>query len=584
MTTTHSTPARRGIFPFAKAIALAAAFAFALVGCGGGGGTSAAAPAASTPPAAPASGPLPVVQIALSASTVAVNQTSTLTWSSTNATSCTASGAWSGTQALAGSLAVSKAAAGSYTYGISCTGTGGTTTAATTLTVVAAPTIQIALSPSQVTVNQPSTLTWSATNASSCTASGAWAGTQATSGSLSVSQAAVGNYTYSLSCAGGGGSISTSASLSVVAALSSNAVAITVDLGPNGASFNMPFVSVTVCQPGTTVCQTVDHVQLDTGSYGLRLLASAMNPTTLAVLPPVNTAQGTPVGECEQFVSGYTWGSVRRADIKLSGETALALPVQIVADQASPYTNVPGSCSSVGNDLGTVTSLGANGILGVGLFNQDCAPCATTPISGRYYACTPSGCTSIVLPLTSQVANPVAAFSVDNNGVALVLPSVPPGGANSLTGTLVFGIGTQANNQLGSATVYATDSSGNFTTTYNHTAYNESFIDSGSNGLFFDDSSIPVCSSSAAPGFYCPASTLSLSAINTSATGAASGTVKFTVENIVSLANSVAAANVGGTGLTTGFDWGLPFFFGRTVFVAIKGASTPGGNGPYWAY
>jgi len=56
------------------------------------------------------------------------------------------------------------------------------------------------------------------------------------------------------------------------------------------------------------------------------------------------------------------------------------------------------------------------------------------------------------------------------------------------------------------------------------------------------------------------------------------------VENIVSLASSVAAANVGGTGLTTGFDWGLPFFFGRTVFVAIKGASTSGGNGPYWAY
>ncbi len=578
--TTHSTPARRGIFSFAKAIALAAAFVLAGCGGGGGSGTSAAAPAASTPPAAPAVAPLPVVQIALSANPVAVNQTSTLTWSSTDATSCTASGAWSGTQALAGSLAVSKAAAGSYTYGISCTGTGGTATASTMLAVVAAPAIQIALSSSQVTVNQTSTLTWSATNASSCTASGAWAGTQATSGSLAVSQAATGNYTYGLSCTGAGGSISTSAVLSVVAALSSNAMAITVDLGPNNNSFNMPFVSVTVCQPGTALCQTVDHVQLDTGSYGLRLLASAMNSTTLAALPPVNNALGTPVGECEQFVSGYTWGSVRRADIKLSGETALALPVQIVADQTSPYANVPGSCSSVGNDLGTVSSLGANGILGVGLFNQDCAPCALNPISGRYYACTPSGCTSTVLPLASQVANPVAAFAVDNNGVALVLPSVPPGGANSLTGMLVFGIGTQSNNQLGSATVYATDSVGNFKTTYNNTAYNKSFIDSGSNGLFFDDLSIPVCSG----GFYCPVSTLPLSAVNTSATGAASGTVNFTVENIVSLANSVAAANVGGTGLTNGFDWGLPFFFNRKVFVAIKGLSTPGGNGPYWAY
>ncbi|MBS1228286.1 MAG: hypothetical protein H6R17_1563 [Proteobacteria bacterium] len=32
------------------------------------------------------------------------------------------------------------------------------------------------------------------------------------------------------------------------------------------------------------------------------------------------------------------------------------------------------------------------------------------------------------------------------------------------------------------------------------------------------------------------------------------------------------------------FDWGLPFFFGRRVFTAIEGRSTPGGNGPYVAY
>ena len=32
------------------------------------------------------------------------------------------------------------------------------------------------------------------------------------------------------------------------------------------------------------------------------------------------------------------------------------------------------------------------------------------------------------------------------------------------------------------------------------------------------------------------------------------------------------------------FDFGLPFFFGRTIFTAIQGASTPGGVGPFWAY
>ena len=32
------------------------------------------------------------------------------------------------------------------------------------------------------------------------------------------------------------------------------------------------------------------------------------------------------------------------------------------------------------------------------------------------------------------------------------------------------------------------------------------------------------------------------------------------------------------------FDLGLPFFFGRQVFVGIEGQSTPGGVGPLWAY
>jgi hypothetical protein len=196
-----------------------------------------------------------------------------------------------------------------------------------------------------------------------------------------------------------------------------------------------------------------------------------------------------------------------------------------------------------------------------------------------YFSCADSGCSSTALPLGSQVANPVSAFAVDNNGVALTLPNVPPGGVATLSGSLIFGIGTQPNNQLGSATVYTTNSRGNFTTIYKGTTYSSSFIDSGSNGIFFTDASIPQCS-----GFYCPAGPLSLSAVNVSSTGV-SGAVNFTVENLRSIGSGVSAANVGGN-INEGrsFDWGLPFFFGRTVFVALSGASTPGGPGPYWAY
>jgi len=46
-----------------------------------------------------------------------------------------------------------------------------------------------------------------------------------------------------------------------------------------------------------------------------------------------------------------------------------------------------------------------------------------------------------------------------------------------------------------------------------------------------------------------------------------------------------AFSNLGAPGLNAvSFDWGLPFFYGRQVFTALEGASTPAGNGPYVAY
>lgn len=47
--------------------------------------------------------------------------------------------------------------------------------------------------------------------------------------------------------------------------------------------------------------------------------------------------------------------------------------------------------------------------------------------------------------------------------------------------------------------------------------------------------------------------------------------------------NNAVFPNVGGP-MPGGFDFGLPFFLGREVFVAIAGQDTPAGPGPYWAY
>jgi pimeloyl-ACP methyl ester carboxylesterase len=77
--------------------------------------------------------PAPVVNISASPTVVAPGGSAVLTWSSTNSTSCTASGAWTGAKALSGSQTVTPAA--TSTYSLSCTGSAGTTIKSITVTV-----------------------------------------------------------------------------------------------------------------------------------------------------------------------------------------------------------------------------------------------------------------------------------------------------------------------------------------------------------------------------------------------------------------------------------------------------------------
>src|SRR3989344_3037698 len=84
------------------------------------------------------SAPTPAPTVSLSASATSVNSggSSTLTWSSTNATSCTASGAWSGTKATGGSQTLTNLIS-TGTYTLSCTGSGGTTVQSVTIAITA---------------------------------------------------------------------------------------------------------------------------------------------------------------------------------------------------------------------------------------------------------------------------------------------------------------------------------------------------------------------------------------------------------------------------------------------------------------
>jgi hypothetical protein len=263
---------------------------------------------------------------------------------------------------------------------------------------------------------------------------------------------------------------------------------------------------------------------------------------------------------------------------------------------------VPSACSSTGTQENTVSTFGANGILGVGVFPQDCGTyCASTVSNGYYYACTSGGsCQATTLPLAEQVTDPAIEFPTDNNGVIVELPTLGSSGiATTVSGALVFGIGTEGNNTLGAQTVLPANSYGDITTEYNGQSLPYSFFDTGSNAYYFVDSSIPdTCVSQA--NWFCPSTTLQLTAINTAPSGTQS-TVAFSIANAGTLFSQYptpqysAFANIGANAgnqssfcpnqaTNCSFDFGLPFFFGRNVYVAFYGALTSGGTGPYFAY
>ena len=397
-------------------------------------------------------------------------------------------------------------------------------------------------------------------------------------------------------CGGGGGGASTSASSASTSTqtaptttpaaqvLAANVAAVTVDSGVTGVP-NMPFVSVTVCAPGSTQCQTINHVLVDTGSWGLRLFASQL-PASVA-LPQEQDALANPLAECMQFFDGYTWGSVRIADVQIGGEKAASLPIQVIDPN---YSAVPSDCSSVGASRNTPTALAANGVLGIGVFKHDCGyNCVQQAVPATYYGCQGTTCTSLALVEALQVANPIPYFSTDNNGSVLMLPTAASSGAASLAGQLVFGIGTETNNGLGSAQVIGVNpNNGTFSTVQNGTTYTNSIMDSGSTGLFFQTTGLPVCASPN-NAYYCPASTEQLSAVIEGVNGINSA-VSFDVGNATALTQTSSGDAVmpllAGPAFVTSaiFDWGLPFFYGRSVYAAVEQQSTPGGTGPYIAY
>jgi len=158
------------------------------------------------------------------AANVAYDGSTVLTWSSTDADTCVASGGWNGakdTQNSAGETITNLTADTSFT--LTCTGEGGSGVATVAVTVVAVnPELTFNANPTTIDQGQTTTLTWQSTDITSCTASAdpenpMWTGDKAVSNAggevISNLQAST---SFTLSCTGvDGTTISESAQVTV---------------------------------------------------------------------------------------------------------------------------------------------------------------------------------------------------------------------------------------------------------------------------------------------------------------------------------------------------------------------------------
>ena len=185
-----------------------------------------------------------------------------------------------------------------------------------------------------------------------------------------------------------------------------NVVPLVVDNGYNGNAVNEAFITITICQPGTNNCQTLDHVKVDSGSTGLHIDSSQL---TLANLPAI-TYNNNPLFLCSTYGStsgggNAAFGSIVSADIKIGGEVARNAPLTLVSNNQL----IPNSCSHGLPFLNVYSLNGEKALMGVGPINP-----SNTLAYPSVYTCNNNNCkklesgATISTPLDENI---VSAFA-----------------------------------------------------------------------------------------------------------------------------------------------------------------------------
>jgi PKD repeat protein len=282
--------------------------------------------------------PAPTATFSASPTSITAGQSSTLTWTSSNATTVSIDNGV-GSQALNGSVPVSPATTTTYT--LTATGPGGTTTKTATVTVTQpAPTATFSAAPTSINAGQSSTLTWSTTNATSISIDNG-VGSKPASGTASVSPTTT--TTYTLTATGAGGTITKTATVTVVQP-------------PPTISFSATPNNIAPGQSSTLVWNTTNatSVTIDNGVGSKPLSGSAtVNPlaTTTYTLTAIGPG-GTLTSQAMVTVSN-------RPSISFT-----ATPTDIVAGSSSTlaWTVTNATTVSIDNGVGGVSANGSTSV------------------------------------------------------------------------------------------------------------------------------------------------------------------------------------------------------------------------------
>jgi hypothetical protein len=337
----------------------------------------------------------------------------------------------------------------------------------------------------------------------------------------------------------------------------SNVVAVSVNHSSRGQ--NIPETTVTVCVPETTTCQVIPHIEVDTASTGLRVYAAALKID----LPQEVGAHGEHIGDC----AWNYWGYLHTADVQLAGLKARSLPIQVIETAGVR----PPECKE-DRDYNPDNY---NGMIGV-------SPALTDTMPGAYFTCDAHGCARSPVDASLQVANVIAGFPTDNNGCVLQFPAIPTTGTEAVTGRMIFGIGTRANNQLPKdlVPIVVDETWGQFKVEVDGRLWISAF-DSGTWSYNVPYLSDALCPSD--PVRLCPSSPLTIAVDVLSASGDLAYKTSIAVANYRGFSTQIMALNNLGTAWpgSTQFMLGLPYFFGRSVYFAYDRRPTGAGPGPW---